>query len=198
VTVADNSADPLDSSGKTLREWIPDIYGKAYERGHAMLARWWGVERPDTASLIDRAVCKLLQCAGTRCASRQHALNILAQTMRWVLMDILKSVGARPLSEHRASRRGPRALSLEIVPEPSQAQDDSFRSLHEALERLDAISPRLRQVIELRFLVGLTIDETARELRVSTTSVTNDTKLAKAWLFSELNGPGPSENPSRA
>jgi RNA polymerase sigma factor (TIGR02999 family) len=195
VTSPENPVSAAQSDGKTLRDWIPDIYDKAYDRAHRMLSRWWGIEKPDTASLVDRAVCKLLECSESRCESRQHALNILAQTMRWVLIDILKAIGSRtardgePESEHRAAR--PHTISLDVIPEPSQTDAESFVSLNEALERLNAVSPRLRQVIELRRLVGLTIEETARAMDMSTTTVTNDTRLAEAWLLSELAGPHP-------
>lgn len=173
---------------KALREWIPEVYKSACEHAHTLLARWWGTGRPDTASLVDRAVCKLLECGVERCASRRHALNILARTMRWTLSDAARAAQSAGMRRVDADARKPVAVSLNHVPEPALAEGATFLSLHDALERLDSLAPRLRQVVELRYLLGLTIDETAAELGISTGSVSDDTRLAKAWLYNELGG----------
>ena len=58
--------------------------------------------------------------------------------------------------------------------------------LDDSLRRLAELHPRHAQVVELRFLGGLTIAETAEELGVSTTTVESDWAMAKAWLTLEL------------
>jgi len=61
-------------------------------------------------------------------------------------------------------------------------------ALDEALEALARVDERRSQVVELRFFGGLTVDETAHVLAVSTDTVLRDWKLAKAWLLRELRG----------
>ena len=60
--------------------------------------------------------------------------------------------------------------------------------LDRALDALAALDPRRGQVVELRIFGGLTIEETAAALAISTDTVTRDWRLAKAWLARELAG----------
>lgn len=64
----------------------------------------------------------------------------------------------------------------------------SVCALHEALETLTQIDPRRAKVIELRFFGGLSVDETAEVLGVSSQTVMRDWRLARAWLARELRG----------
>jgi RNA polymerase sigma factor (sigma-70 family) len=59
-------------------------------------------------------------------------------------------------------------------------------ALDDALEALTRVAKRKGQVVELRFFGGLTVEETAHVLGVSTDTVLRDWKLAKAWLLREL------------
>ena len=68
----------------------------------------------------------------------------------------------------------------------TSARDVTVLALDEALTRLAVVDPVQAQVIELRCFGGLTIDETARALDVSVDTVKRDWRLAKAWLFREL------------
>ena len=61
-------------------------------------------------------------------------------------------------------------------------------ALDEVLERLASLDPRRARVVELRFFGGLTIEEAAAALELSTDTVTRDWKLAKAWLAREMKG----------
>jgi RNA polymerase sigma factor (sigma-70 family) len=64
------------------------------------------------------------------------------------------------------------------------AQD--LEALDEALTALEAIYPRKSQVVELRFFGGLSLEETAEALQVSTDTVKRDWRFAKLWLLREL------------
>jgi DNA-directed RNA polymerase specialized sigma24 family protein len=61
-------------------------------------------------------------------------------------------------------------------------------SLDDALNALEARAPRKARVVELRFFGGLTVDETAEVLHVSSITVMREWKSAKAWLYRELSG----------
>jgi len=65
---------------------------------------------------------------------------------------------------------------------------DELHALDEALERLAEVSPRLSQVVECRFFVGLSIEETADALDLSVSTVKRDWTTARAWLNRELRG----------
>jgi len=61
-------------------------------------------------------------------------------------------------------------------------------ALDDALKELAKVDPRKSQVVELRFFGGLSVEETAKLLRVSPETVARDWRLAKAWLLREMSG----------
>ena len=63
-------------------------------------------------------------------------------------------------------------------------------ALDEAIENLGAIEPRMGRMIELRFFGGLTLEETAAALEVSSKTVRRDWAVARAWLHGVLNRGG--------
>jgi len=77
-------------------------------------------------------------------------------------------------------------ISLDDV-EPSVLQQaGEVLALHEALKVLESIDPRKSQVVEMRYFGGLSIEETAEALGISTITVIRDWKTARAWLAREL------------
>ena len=60
-------------------------------------------------------------------------------------------------------------------------------ALDTALRKLESIDPRKVRVVELRFFVGLSLEETAESLKVSTDTVKRDWRFARLWLLRELN-----------
>ncbi len=187
----ENPTPAARNGQRTLREWIPEVYRRACDHAHRMLTRWRGVNRPDTASLVDRAVCELLKWGEAPCASREHALALLVQKMRHVSVDIAKNLSAKkrggPGRGEQAGDPPPRTLvSLEHVPSPAAWDHAHLLAIDEALDRLESLSPRLKDVVALRYLLGLTVEETAQQLGVAANSVKRDTQLARAWLLKEL------------
>jgi DNA-directed RNA polymerase specialized sigma24 family protein len=61
-------------------------------------------------------------------------------------------------------------------------------ALNRALERLEQIDQIQARVVELRFFGGLTVEETAAVLVVSTATVKREWAMAKSWLYRELTG----------
>lgn len=191
VSTHGGAADCLgDSPARTLNDWIPDVYRKACEHAHQMLYRWQSTDRPDTASLVDRAVCELLDWGQARCRSREHALALLIQKMGQVLIDLVRERGAYKRGGAGRAAGGERPfrarVPLEELPDPLSGDRAQLLALNEAMSRLDELSPRLKTVVGLRFLVGLSVEETARELGLAPASVKRDTQLATAWLYSQL------------
>ena len=138
---------------------------------------------------MDRAVCELLKWGEAPCASREHALGLLVQKMRYVVVDLAKALAATKRGGAGRGRCGDpfqRREVAEVELIGREADPGQFIALGEALERLEQIAPRLRRVVDMRFLLGLTVDETAAALELSPASVRKDTQLAKAWLYKEL------------
>jgi RNA polymerase sigma factor (TIGR02999 family) len=111
---------------------------------------------------------------------RSHFLGITVRAMRQVLVDHAR--------RRMANKRGAGALRV-TLDERDGARDttpESLLDLLDAVERLGAIEPRLRQVVEYRFLIGLTEDETAEALGITTRTVQRDWAKARAWLYRQL------------
>lgn len=190
------------SAPQTLRDWIPVVYEKACDRAHRLLARWSGINRPGTASLVHQAFCRLSECGVERCTSREHALGLLVQKMRQQLVDLARRIDAKKRGGRGYDGQSRPVIRRQLLsgeaaaPQGWDASD--FMALDEALQRLHAISPRHAHVVELLFLLGMTLEEAAEELHLSRASVHADWKLAKAWLFNELGGTAANAPPHEA
>jgi RNA polymerase sigma factor (TIGR02999 family) len=190
----------LNRPPETLREWLPAIYDKASDRAHRLLCRWSGINRPGTASLVHEAFCRLSESGIEQCASHEHALALLVEKMRQQLVDLARRIDAKKRGGRGRDASGRPVIRRQLLQDEDVGRQEGwdcadFLALDEALGRLREFSPRLAQVVELRFLIGLTFKETASELGVSRMSVHSDWQLAKAWLFKELGG---TETPSES
>jgi RNA polymerase sigma factor (TIGR02999 family) len=188
----DKQAGLREPGPQTLRDWIPLVYDKACDRAHRLLARWSGVNRPGTVSLVHQAFCRLQECGVERCESREHALALLVQKMRQQLCDLARRVDAKKRGGRGYKPDGKplfrKALLFDRLAAQQGWEVSDFLALSEALDRLHDFSPRHARVVELLFLLGLTFQEAAEQLGLSRASVHNDWQLAKAWLFRELGG----------
>jgi RNA polymerase sigma factor (TIGR02999 family) len=117
---------------------------------------------------------------------RAHFLGLTIRAMRHVLIDHAR----RRLAEKRGA--GARRVTLDDGIEGGAASPEELLGLFDALERLGAIEPRLRQVVEYRYLAGFTEEETAQVLAVTTRTVQRDWVKARAWLYRQLYGPEPA------
>jgi RNA polymerase sigma factor (sigma-70 family) len=80
-------------------------------------------------------------------------------------------------------------VSLEgVLPrgERTEPTDVNVLALNEALEELASFDPRQSRIVEMRYFAGLTIDETAQALGMSTATVEREWVMAKAWLYQRL------------
>lgn len=91
-----------------------------------------------------------------------------------------------------AAKRGGRRVNVSLEEaEPLVLREAAeVVALHEALHALQALDPRKSRVVELRYFGGLSIEETAEVLGISTITVNRDWRLARAWLYREMNRKG--------
>ena len=92
----------------------------------------------------------------------------------------------------RAAKRSGNELQIKVDPLLLPTDIDVL-ALDRALRRLEIVEPRWCQLVELRFFGGLTIEETASVLDVSSATVKRDWTLARAWLYRELQGLPPGD-----
>lgn len=176
-----------DGEDEARGDLYDQVYTELRQRAHRQRQRWKGEPTLQTTALVHEAYLKLVDQEEQSWTSRTHFLAVAGQAMRHVLID-------RARRKKAEKRGGPSApLSLEELKEKlgreaaMTAEDaEAFIILNEALGRLEEKNPRAARGVECRFFSGMTIEETAEALGVSTATVSRDWKQAKAWLYREM------------
>jgi len=130
--------------------------------------------------LVNEAYLRLVDVQHVDWQNRTHFLAMSARLMRRVLVDLARSRGA--------DKRGGGAVlvTLDDAAIGGMTPDADVIRLDDALHALAALDDRKSRVVELRFFGGLTVDETAVALQVSSKTVLRDWEFARAWLQREL------------
>ncbi|MFN0123093.1 MAG: sigma-70 family RNA polymerase sigma factor [Blastocatellia bacterium] len=131
-------------------------------------------------ALINEAWLRLIDQSQVGWQNRAHFFGVAARLMRQTLVNEARQRHAR--KRGGGDLRVSLAEAAEIV--PHRAAD--LVALDEALNALAEIDSRKSHVIELRFFGGLSVEETAEVLQVSTRTVKRDWTVAQAWLYKEL------------
>jgi RNA polymerase sigma factor (TIGR02999 family) len=168
---------------------IPAVYGELRRLARSALRR----QRPDSLLQPTALVHEVwLLMAGNRhltLENRRQFYGLAVKMMRDILVDHLR--------RRQAAKRGgsQTQIALDDVNPSENPHPVEYLVLDEALTRLGGIKPRYAQIAELRYLAGLTIDETAETLSVSPATIEREWAFARAWLRRELrSGSGPSRN----
>jgi RNA polymerase sigma factor (TIGR02999 family) len=141
-------------------------------------------ERPDhllqTSALINEAYVRLIDWKAVRWQNRAHFFGVAAQMMRRILVDFARQ---RPRVEKDVDAI---RMSLDDAMTVSTERDPDLLALDEALQSLATLDERKSRIVELRFFGGLSVDETAEVMQVSSITVIREWNKAKAWLYREL------------
>ena len=142
-------------------------------------------ERPDhtlqPTALVNEAYLRLVGDQARDWKNRAHFVGVAASIMRRILIDHARRRQAlkRGAGEQAPElQRGLDALQSE--------QAEELIALNLALDRLDKMNPRQRQVVEMRYFGGLSLEETAEALNVSLITVKRDWAAARAWLKGQV------------
>lgn len=155
-----------------------------YHELRRLAAAFMRRERPgqtlQATALVHEAYLRLAD-AGTPWKDRNHFIGVAARSMRQILVDRARARGAQK------RWGGMDRVSLTDALVKANNEDRMLPALDEALTRLEAIEPELSRIVELRYFVGFTNEETADALQISVATVKRRWSLARAWLFRELN-----------
>lgn len=173
--------------GAALDALFPLVYEELRAVAHAQRRRWQGDQTLDTTALVHEAYLKLVDQSRVSWESRAHFLAAAAKAMRHILTNYAR--------DRRAQKRGgdqPK-LSLEELgeqlPGAVELSDDNpelLIALDAALRSLEQVNERQSRIVECRFFGGLTIEETAAALGISTASVSRGWALAQVRLFRDV------------
>jgi RNA polymerase sigma factor (TIGR02999 family) len=134
-----------------------------------------------TTALVNEAYLRLVDCKRMRFNDRAHFFAVSAQLMRRILVD-----HARRRNLKRGA--GVEHISLDEVASLGPDRDAGLVLLDDAMLALARFDARKAQVVELRFFGGLSVEETAEVLKISSITVMRDWGSARAWLYRELGG----------
>lgn len=134
-------------------------------------------------ALVNEAYLRLIEWTAVEWQNRAHFYAVAAKMMRRVLVN-------QAVAQHRQKRGG--GTVLVSLADAGVAVDRSADviALDDALESLAKFDDRKSRIVELRFFGGLTADETAEVMGISSRTVHREWDLARAWLFRELRGQG--------
>ena len=148
-------------------------------------------ERPghtlQPTALVNEAYLRLVGDQSRDWQNRAHFIGVSVSVMRRILVDHAR--------RKRAIKRGsgePSAADVEDCAGLSFEQADELMSLNIALDRLEEMNTRQRQVVEMRYFGGLSTEETAEVLKVSPITVKRDWVAARAWLKGQLRPANPA------
>jgi len=187
-SVSSPSNSRITQSLRRLNDDDPDAWESlmldVYTELRRLANHYLRYERPDhtlqPTALVHEAYLRLVGQDHARWQNRAHFFGVAAGMMRRILVDHAKS-------HHRAKRGGTAPkVSIETALDLYQQQDKQLIELDEALMRLRELDPRKSDVVELRYFGGLSVEETAEVLGISTNTVLRDWNMAKAWLHQEL------------
>ncbi len=160
---------------------LPEIYGEL----RALAGSYFREQQPNhtlqPTALVHEAFLKLVNATDQNWTSRKHFFDVAAMAMRQLLADHAR----RAASLKRGG--GARRITLsEAVTPLDDAPDVDLVALDLALTKLSALDPRQGRIVGLRYLAGLSVDETAEVLGVSPRTVKLDWQMARSFLRREL------------
>jgi RNA polymerase sigma factor (TIGR02999 family) len=185
ILAAMEQGDP-HAAGKLL----PLVYEELRQLAAQKLAHEQPGQTLQATALVHEAYLRLVGGEQARdWAGRGHFFAAAAEAMRRILID-----NAR----HKQTRKaggGRRRLDLDAIEPALEAENgDRLLALDEALRQLEVEDPRKAELVKLRFFTGLTTEQAAAALGVSTSTAEKDWAYARSWLrvtIDRMSGPQP-------
>jgi RNA polymerase sigma factor (TIGR02999 family) len=164
-------------SESALERLLPFVYEELRILARSHLRRERRGHTVQTGTLVHQAFIRLIEGKPVRWEGRAHFFGVAARLMRQVLVDHARARDAVKRGAGEAAEPIASALSVTV-----QAMDVGVIALDRALVELAELDPRQARVVELRFFGGLTVEETAEVLGISTGTVKREWSMARAWL----------------
>jgi RNA polymerase sigma factor (TIGR02999 family) len=174
VQLTDGDHDALDAL-------LPLVYAELRRLAAGYLRRERHGHTLQPTALVHEAYLRMIDQTQVRWQNRAHFFGVAAQMMRRILVDHARA--------HEAEKRGGefQKLSLDENIDVSGDRDVNLVALDDALNLLAEVDPQKSKIVELRFFGGLSVEETAEVLGVSAPTVKRQWRMAKAWLYGQVN-----------
>ena len=165
---------------RALDQLLPVLHEELRRTARAYMRRERSGHTLQTTALVNEVFLRLVDIHQVHWRDRVHFLTMAAQLMRRILVDHARRRG------YLKRGGGNRPVPLDELAIISPGQSSHFVVVDDALNALAKHDSRKAKVVEMRFFGGLTVEETAAALNVSTQTVLRDWSLAKAWLRREM------------
>lgn len=169
--------DPGDR--RAVDALLESVYAQLHDLAAAKLRRESADHTLQATALVHEAYLKMVDHSRVSWQGKTHFYAVAAQAMHRLLIDAAR--------KRKAEKRGGgwRQVSLDDA-SSGGGQTTDLVALTEALEKMRTLDPRQAQVVELRMLGDLSVEQTADLLGVSTRTVNRDWTMGLAWLRREL------------
>ena len=168
-----------DGKAAAFEKLVPLVYEELHRLAHRYMRRERSDHTLQTSALVNEAYLRLVGTENVRWQNRAHFFAVSSRLMRRILVDFARA-------KHNL-KRGGGALQVSLVKDHPVSRDPSrLLALDEALNRLTALHPRQAKIVEMRYFAGLKEEEIAEVLKVSLRTVQQDWRLARLWLYREL------------
>jgi RNA polymerase sigma factor (TIGR02999 family) len=183
-----NITQLLVAWGNGDRAAFERLAAAVHDELHRLATRYMAGERPghvlQPTALVNETYLRLVDWHRVEWQNRAQFFGIAAQMMRRILVDVART--------KNRSKRGGREIhvSLSDAPDVPVGRSADLIALDDALRALEALNERHARVVELRFFGGLSDAEVGHVLDVSAATVRRDWRIARAWLYRQLNEDG--------
>lgn len=182
--------DWCDGDQQALGRLMPLVYDELHRQAERAMRRERRDHTLQPTALVHETFLQLVDQNRVQWQNRAQFFGVAAQLMRRIVLKHAR--------RHNTEKRGGKAVRVPfddgLVAVHRRAAD--LVALDEALTRLAAFDPRQGRIVELRYYGGLTIEETAACLEISTATVKREARIARAWLQREMAGPPPPTAPA--
>jgi RNA polymerase sigma factor (TIGR02999 family) len=169
---------------KAAEQLLPLVYDELRRLAAQKLAREAPGQTLQATALVHEAYMRLVgspsHMSDPSWYSRGHFFAAAAEAMRRILVDRARHKRAKKAGGDR------HRLDLADIQPAVEEPGVDLLALHDALEKLEAAEKRKADLVKLRFFVGLTIEEAARALGISTSTADSDWAYARCWLRLEM------------
>jgi RNA polymerase sigma factor (TIGR02999 family) len=162
-----------------LEKLVPLIHAELYRLAKGYMRRERSDHPLQPTALVNEAYIRLIDWKNVSWKNRAHFFGVSAQLMRHILVDFARQ-------RHRDAGAAAPHLTLNEELLGGNRKSAEIVALDEALHELEKLDARKSRIVELRYFGGLSVEETAEVLKISTATVMREWNKAKMWLYREL------------
>jgi RNA polymerase sigma-70 factor (ECF subfamily) len=165
---------------QALNELTPIVYKELRHLAAAYLRKEQQGHTLQPTALVHEAYIRLVDQKNPQFQNRSHFYGVAARLMRQILVDHAR--------RRHAAKRAVVSVPLESVVSFEKERSGDLLALDIGLNELEKLDPRKCKAVELRYFVGLSMEEIAQTLAVSEITVRRDLRMAEVWLQNQIEG----------